>query len=239
MKHLLLTILAVIAFNVNAVTINETTDSYLDSVFLDYGQYSRDTTSGLEWLNFSELVNDGIDKITLQNSINSADSWYGDQGWRLATSTEVYTLFDLFFGDYVSDAGENGKMALYDSVATASDPLIEARNSWMFAFGTQAEPFSGDDLNTVYGDLFSYGLYVDEHGDVQFLGTYLGTGSDAELTSHIYGPDHDLTSLTRDSAFTNAGVFMVRATVVPIPAAIWLFGTGLIGLVAVARRKAT
>ena len=38
----------------------------------------------------------------------------------------------------------------------------------------------------------------------------------------------------------NYGIWMVSDTVpeVPIPAAIWLFGTGLLGLVGVARRKA-
>ena len=36
---------------------------------------------------------------------------------------------------------------------------------------------------------------------------------------------------------TNSGVSAI-ATVVPIPAAVWLFGSGLIGLIGVARRKA-
>lgn len=239
MKHLLLILLTAITLNANAVVINETTSSYLDSVFLDYGQYHRDTTEGgLEWLNFSQLVNDGTDQITLQNSINVAEDWYGDQGWRLATSTEVYDLFDLFFPTYVSDAGENGKMVLDDFADPTAD-LIEARNSWMFAFGTDAIPLSGTDLNTDGSDLFSYGLYLDENGGVQFLGTYLGGGNDAQITSHIYGTDHDITGLTRNSAFKNAGVFVVRdyTPEVPIPAAIWLFGSGLIGLITIARRK--
>ena len=37
------------------------------------------------------------------------------------------------------------------------------------------------------------------------------------------------------SGFTNDWIF--EATVVPVPAAVWLFGSGLIGLIAVARRK--
>jgi fumarate reductase subunit C len=36
------------------------------------------------------------------------------------------------------------------------------------------------------------------------------------------------------------GIFMVReATVVPVPAAVWLFASGLLGLVGIARRRKT
>ena len=37
---------------------------------------------------------------------------------------------------------------------------------------------------------------------------------------------------------TGVGSALVRTSVVPVPAAVWLFGSGLIGLIGVARRKA-
>lgn len=234
MKHLFLTLIAVFAFNASATVYVEGTDDYLDSVFQSHGQYHTDTTSGLDWLNFSDLVEGDNDWITMQNSVNSAETYYGQYGWRLATYTEVYGLFDLFFDSY---SGTDGRMEL-DDRADPTAPLIEARNSWMFAFGTSVQPTIGSNLSTDDGTLYSYGLYVDEKGVVQYLGTYLGSDKDAQVTSFIYGQDNDTGDLTRYKSYTNAGVFMVRNTVVPIPAAIWLFGTGLIALLGIARRKA-
>jgi hypothetical protein len=56
-----------------------------------------------------------------------------------------------------------------------------------------------------------------------------GLGAGAATTS-LLNLNYDLTDAT-------AGHFLVRAAVVPVPAAVWLFGSGLIGLVGVARRK--
>jgi hypothetical protein len=56
-----------------------------------------------------------------------------------------------------------------------------------------------------------------------------GLGAGAATTS-LLSSNHDLADAT-------AGHFLVRASVVPVPAAVWLFGSGLIGLVGLARRK--
>ena len=235
MRYLLLTVLAVFALNANAVTINQGTSSYLDGVFLDYGQYHRDTTTNLEWLDFTQLVTNDKINVTLQHSIVSAEAQFVPQGWRLATTAEVYDLFELFFPTYV---GTDGKMKL-DDYADPTAELIEARNSWMFAFGTSVTATSGTNLNTDAGDLFSLGMYVDDATNkVQYLGTSIMPSGDAQIDSYLYGPDNATIDLTRTLGYQDMGVFMVRDyTVVPIPAAIWLFGTGLLGLVAVARRK--
>ena len=39
------------------------------------------------------------------------------------------------------------------------------------------------------------------------------------------------------TAFGNNTILLTDGTIIPIPAAIWLFGTGLLGLIAIARRK--
>lgn len=57
-----------------------------------------------------------------------------------------------------------------------------------------------------------------------------GLGAGAATTS-LLTSDYDLTDAT-------AGHFLVRAAV-PIPAAVWLFGSGLLGLAGIARRKKT
>ena len=229
MKKLFLTMaLLATAFNTGAVTINETTNPTLDATFLDVGLSHWDTSTNLEWLNFGDLVEGSI---TFSRSINEAEAWYGQQGWRLPTYTEMYGLFDTFFEpDFVGDA--NGTMTLAEGDGTSN--LIQSRNSWMLDFGTDLQSVVGstDPNDSLF---YSTGLYLDENNNVQIMGIKLDT---FDLVTTIYGHEFDLAGLTRDSKFSNMGVFMVQEHVVPIPAAIWLFGSGLIGLVAVARRRA-
>ena len=60
----------------------------------------------------------------------------------------------------------------------------------------------------------------------------------APLESKLYVPDYREYVTSRDEAYTNYGIFMVRDhTVVPVPASAWLFMSGLVGLVGVSRRK--
>ena len=58
------------------------------------------------------------------------------------------------------------------------------------------------------------------------------------LETTIYGPGYNSTGLDFNTAYADLGVFMVYDTVVPVPPAVWLFGSGLLGLVGIARRKA-
>ena len=43
--------------------------------------------------------------------------------------------------------------------------------------------------------------------------------------------------LSTYSTYSYIGSYLVRTSPVPIPAALWLFGSGLIGLIGIARRK--
>lgn len=237
MKKLLLTITLIATFNVSAatVTLGETTNPVLDTTFLDTNAGSHvDTTTGLEWLDFGDLVEG---PMTFGHSLNSAEAAYGadNGGWRLATYTEVYALFDRFF-EPPFEADANGKMSFGDD-GSGTTQLIQSRNSWLFAFGTDAEVTAGGVISEDVSTLFSYGLFLDENNQIGLLGLKIDTNP---LLTTLYGPEFSgITGWDEDTAYTNMGVFMVRDyTVVPIPAAVWLFGTGLIGLVAVARRKA-
>ena len=219
--------LAVSAFNVNAAIV-ETTNPILDATFLDVGQSHWDTNTDLEWLDFGHLV-DGPN--TFGYSINETVAAGGDV-WRLPTYTEVYNLFNTFFEPDFVDSG-SGTMTLAEG--DGSDILIQSRNSWLMDFGTDASVVTGS-TDPDDGLLYSTGMYIDENGDVQVMGVKWDTSN---LVTTIYGPDYKFPLyLDRDSKYSNLGVFMVSTHVVPIPAAIWLFGSGLLGLVAVARRKA-
>lgn len=76
-------------------------------------------------------------------------------------------------------------------------------------------------------------------------GHYLGTSMwdsttsiEVILTNWLYAtsPDGDSTALI-NKTLAGSSIGMSISTVVPIPAAVWLFGSGLIGLIGVARRK--
>ena len=47
----------------------------------------------------------------------------------------------------------------------------------------------------------------------------------------------DLTTIPNNVPHMEAGSLLVRVSTVPIPTAAWLFGTGLISLIGLARRK--
>ena len=66
-------------------------------------------------------------------------------------------------------------------------------------------------------------FYVDKYDGLYDLYTYMGTGL----------PYSDTWSHTAKFATSHISVYGV----VPVPAAVWLFGSGLLGLVGIARRK--
>ena len=89
-------------------------------------------------------------------------------------------------------------------------------------------------------------------GCTQFCGTVNATGrgfADWDGTQTVRPNYHtsglgagaatvSLFTTNKDLLDATAGHFLIRASVVPVPAAVWLFGSGLIGLIGVARRKA-
>lgn len=223
-KLLLLTLLAfTVSANAATITIDQTTSERLNNEFVDLGVTHLDVATGLEWLDFGTLISGVRTNVTFGHSVDSAIAAYAPQGFRLATEDEVTGLFDLFFTSPVYDDG----IASVDDTTISTSTLSEERNSWLFAFGSYVDDPTGN--------LGSLGFYLDSNGDVQEAGVDLLTNP---LASNIYGLDYREWDTSTSQTFDNRGVFMVRDyTVVPVPAAVWLFGTGLLGLIAVARRK--
>ncbi len=54
-------------------------------------------------------------------------------------------------------------------------------------------------------------------------------------TGQLFGNGKDSTAVTW--SFSGGDSYSMTVTAVPVPAAVWLFGSGLVGLIAVARRK--
>jgi len=126
----------------------------------------------------------------------------------------------MFFPTFTNDG--DGSMAI-DEVHDSE--LVQARNSWLLSFGSDGNSTTILDSPNM---ISSRGFYLDELGLVQEMGITLGGP----------GPNYSEWVTSKDEAYSNYGVFMVRDySPVPVPATIWLMLSGLIGLVGFARRK--
>ncbi len=235
MKKLLFVFLTTFALTANSAVINEITNPYLDNLFLDAGISNVDTTTNLEWLKFRTYPFTPANNNTFSNSITEAEAYYGasNGSWRVAYETEVSNLFRMFFPTF-SDGGGGSQVIIGEDPTSL---VIQSRNSWMTAFGADVD-LSGGSVTLNNSSLFSQGLYRNDDHSIGLTGIMLAESS-GDLATVLYGSNYTLVDLSDTQPFTNIGVFMVRDYIpaVPIPAAVWLFGSGLLGLVAVARRK--
>ena len=179
------------------------------AALIDNGTYTTDTESGLDWRDLS---------ITDGQAYNSAPTL--NPGWRYATNTEVESIFKILFNGYynTTEGYSNSSDGVY------ADQSIDVDN-FISLFGITGENASAN---------FSWGFYEDESTTLRIL----GVTNFFDGRTIVYGPDHSLDyDRYRSTGSGSVGNYLVRETVVPIPAAVWLFGSGLIGLIGVARRK--
>jgi hypothetical protein len=107
------------------------------------------------------------------------------------------------------------------------DFSLTSTGSYNGTFGLFSGSFvvGGGLLTGTFTDLPVFGIgsgYAQFNGGVTYTGgTLMGSLTGGTITGNIAGSD----------------VIAKLGAVVPVPAAIWLFGSGLIGFIAVARRK--
>lgn len=178
-----------------------------------HGNYTSDTVNGLDWLDLIHTSN-----YSYNNAIAASSSVDGG-GWRYATNTEIISLYSQLFP------------SLAPSVHVVFGTLLPQIDDFTSIFGTSYA------LTWSQG-IYSRGLYEDEAGVLRLAGV-----ENANLingaNSVIYGLSHgSIFESARNTPSDTVGTFLVRPSVVPVPAAVWLFGSGLLGLIAVARLKA-
>lgn len=190
-----------------------------NAAIIDNGIYTTDEASGLDWLDLT--VTDGQSFNTVSERIGSGGNL---EGWAYATMSQ-FEAFMVHFG-----------------ATTQSTCLIDETSlcSWSVENNGIVES-----VLTLMGDLSgnrsSRGLLLDD------LDTTITP--DVHVAAYLYDRADGTKYLTQDYISTyyiqqldttggfETGSFLVRASVVPVPAAVWLFGSGLIGLIGVARRK--
>lgn len=181
-----------------------------DSVF-GSASVLRDTTNQIDYLRLDFTMGYGYNGIIAQTGIG------GDfEGWGVASVADMDALG-------ISAGITNGSTDP-NQIATAED-----LRDWFCPTGTC--------VNTSSTHEYARGLVSDagpdyQSGEPSLLAFSIGRRFNVDpnevdfRVSGFGGYDH-----------TNEEIWMVRASPVPVPAAVWLFGSGLIGLTAFARRR--
>ncbi|WP_101756743.1 hypothetical protein [Oceanicoccus sp. KOV_DT_Chl] len=219
-----------------------------NAAIIDLGSVTRDTGSGLDWLDLTETV--GI-------SYNSVTSEFGEgglfEGYRYATAAEFDQLVTNFgYAPANSDCNLGYKYC--DTAITGDSFLVEHMIKTLGDVGKYWYSL-GIDLNnrvSSQGAGWAAGMLDQYYQDPATAG-YISTAriSDKELVSRYnFQPtvDYDDFVVTLNSQATlttryaAVGSFLVKdnefyIAPVPIPSAIWLFSSALIGLAGIKRKK--
>jgi hypothetical protein len=181
------------------------------------------------------LISAGSVNAALVDNGNSLIDTDTNLEWLDLTQTKGWTVNQALASDFVTVDG-------YAYATTAQVTTLFANAGFPLA-----PPSFNNPLNAPAAELLLAGL-----GCTSIIcGTTGGTGrgwADAENTFNYQpfyskstlGGSYAIVSLGQageDVVNAESGVYLVRTSVVPVPAAAWLFGSGLLGLIGISRRK--
>jgi hypothetical protein len=183
--------------------------SSVNASLIDNGNYTTDTVSGLNWLDLTET--NGLTYYYVSSQLAAGGVY---DGWRYATLAETENLF-MEFGLPITNTSESPISA---STLSGITTMISYLGNTPGEFSAE---YSG-----------SLGLVDVSSGS----GSHLRVG--ALTTGYGASAVTESTVFETDSYGANYfGHYLVQLMPVPVPAAVWLFSTGLVGLITIARRK--
>jgi hypothetical protein len=182
------------------------------------GALTYDSSTNLEWLDLTQTVGQSVPYVDSQLGPGGAY-----EGFRYATDAEVNQLFDNF--------GLFSYSSLDEQVAKIDDmtAFIGQTYNYQFAPSGGFRGFAGaNDPGLIHRGMWVMNMWYYQDGCcagvtwwvVEDFGYEPGFLPD----SYIY------------EVGDGTGSFLVQAAIVPLPAAIWLLGAGLLGLVGIARK---
>lgn len=159
------------------------------------------------------VANAAVVNFTIDGTVNTGNTFNLTAGSAISASGS--------FDDSVLTGGDTGTV-LFD---------MSSGNSLSLSFGNMTFQAS-DDIDYASGNPF----ITLSAGGLTAFDFAANVGTMGYLTSFELNVDAEDDSLNFVNA-TWTGI-TITPTAVPVPAAVWLFGSGLLGLVGVARRKA-
>lgn len=187
-----------------------------NAAIIDYGTYTTVTDIGLDWLDLTQTSN-----RTYADILSQLGAGGEFEGWRYAHTTEIIALLDAFGGDgvntYYNPGGNNGLL-------TALAP------HWGDLKCVQEGCTPGDgESNFIFWQNPTGGnIRTGNINDVSQINIH--TGLDVSLTADIVNIGGFLGATNISNVLTGHALVRGATAVVPVPAAIWLFGTALLGL---------
>ena len=212
--------LAVVSFNVNASLLTIGTATYLGN---DYN-----------------LIYDVEDQITWLDYSNSGATYVGTETW--ISSLDTALTINLIEG--YSPSWGNANWRLPEVYGSGNNPtninFIGSEMTTLY-YSELGNELNDTSLNFgIFNNIISSGFYFLEPDPS--WGWDPVTGSFAPYFSWTDSSIADPGELVISTNTLNSGVYGMavisgEVSMVPVPAAVWLFGSGLLGLVGVARRK--
>ena len=204
-------------WKITSVVIALVLSASVNAALIDNGMYTTDSSTGLDWLDLTE---------THLRTYNDISSKFGTgeefEGWRYATRTEVAGFWNAFGGD------ENH----YNGWSTENNGLFANVSSlWGVPYCNINFCNEGEGtLQALTADFWSASaVYVVKAYDASHI-------SNSAMMDYFSDSSGSFSVATNGVVGTSSA--LVRVSAVPIPATVWLFGSGLIGLIGLARRKA-
>lgn len=199
--------------------------------FIDNGNYTTDLNNDLDWLDVTISVNQSYNYVSSQ--FGSGGEYYG---WRYATGSEFNNMVSSWTGTEIADDDY--------TIVSHNEGDIDLLH---FLLGSTLDSWyineHGGTVDAVNG--------VDEGDYEDFTQGYIADVYDEN--SHYRAIIHDADKWAANTDYTQArlaprennnphpavGSFLVRDTLtpVPVPAAVWLMGSGLLGLLGYSRQR--
>ena len=202
-----------------------------NAAILDLGTITRDTDSGLDWLDVTETRDISWNEMSIELGVG------GDyEGWRYATSSDLDTLIGNFGYIPVTQNCNSGLTFCDHLVSGDSAPLEQMirtlGDTLAAAYEESGSPIvipsdgAGGTTGLIWYDISGFEVEIGRIWDREF------TTGDLDDIVH----SRSITNMYPNESSPQIGSFLVRASPIPIPATAYLFGSALAGLL-VARRK--
>jgi hypothetical protein len=176
---------------------------------IDNGLTTLDDATSLEWLDVTSTMN-------MSYSVALTSTYVTVDGYRHATQSEIFTLYSnagmTGIGGGFSSSNHSPSIALLSLLGVTHTQSVE-----QYQLGWYDNGSSGTSANVA--ELIRY------------------TASGGFGASAIPRTSNPTPNSSPTSTSPIIGHYLVRSSVVPVPAAAWLFGSALIGLVGIKRKK--